>query len=458
MNSVLILNHEPLSELLAGPSIRNWELARVLAGRFDVTLAAPGPGARQSADFKVIEWGEEPPMDMVRASDVVKVSGFVLAQHPGVAEARHVVVDLYDPFPLENLHMYEEFPAEKRYRIAARDREAQTALVRAGDVFLCASGRQRDFWLGWLAAAGRLNPYMHAADPGFERFMLVLPFGVPDEPPTTRPRRFRGVLPGIGDDDLIVVWGGGIWNWFDPLTLIQAAALTRDRLPQLRVVFPATTVPSPDVLPMRMLSAARELSDELGLTDSRVFFGSSWIPHGDFGGVLLEADIGVSLHQVSVETRFSFRTRILDYLWAGLPIIATEGDGMADIIRADDLGDVVPAGDVGAVVTALVDLGSDIARRQACAKRSRAAAARFRWSTVALPLIDYCAAPFQAPDRAAMRDEALEMQREDKPASQNEGKRLVRRAVEVLGSEGPKKLAAKGSAYLRRRRKPERPS
>ncbi|MDQ2943019.1 MAG: glycosyltransferase family 1 protein, partial [Candidatus Dormibacteraeota bacterium] len=193
-------------------------------------------------------------------------------------------------------------------------------------------------------------------------------------------------------------------------------------------------------------------------TGSRVFFGTSWIPHADFGGVLLEADIGVSLHQVSVETRFSFRTRILDYLWAGLPIIATEGDSMADIIRADDLGAVVPPGDVGALVTALVDLGSDIARRQACAKRSRAAAARFRWSTVALPLIDYCDAPFQAPDRAAMRNEALARRRDGTPATPNEGRRLVRRAVEVLGSEGPKKLAAKGSAYLRRRRKPERPS
>jgi glycosyltransferase involved in cell wall biosynthesis len=451
LNSVLILNHEPLSELLAGPSIRNWELAHALSGRFDVTIAAPGPGARQSADFKVVEWGEELPLDLVRASDVVKVSGFVLAQHPRVAEARHLVVDLYDPFPLENLHMYEEVPAEERYRIAALDREAQTALIRAGDVFLCASERQRDFWLGWMAAAGRLNPYMHAADPGLERFMLVLPFGVPDEPPAPRPPRFRGALPGIANDDLIVVWGGGIWNWFDPLTLIEAAERTRDLLPKLRVVFPATTVPSPDVLPMRMLREAREFSDRLGLTGSRVFFGTSWIPHGDFGGVLLEADIGVSLHQVSVETRFSFRTRILDYLWAGLPIIATECDSMADLIRSEELGAVVPPQDVDAVVDALVALATDASRRRACGERSRAAAQQFRWSVVAKPLADYCAAPSQAPDRQVVRSEGLARPWDGRRTFGLEARRLKTRIGEVASDEGPVKLAAKGARYVLRR-------
>ena len=452
MTSVLILNHEPISERMPGPSLRNWELAKVLARRFDVTLAAPGQPSVRSTQFKIAGWEAGPPEELIVANDVVKVSGFLLDEHPHIAKARHLVVDLYDPFPLENLHMYPERPLAERDRIAAHDAEVQTGLVRAGDVFLCASERQRDFWLGWLAAAGRVNPYLHSADAGFERFMLVVPFGVPDEPPKARPHRFRGTMAGIAKDDLLVVWGGGIWNWFDPLTLIRAAAQTLDQLPRLRIVFPVTSVPSPDVLPMAMLDRARRLSDELGQTGSRVFFGSSWIPHDDFGGVLLEADIGVSLHQTSVETRFSFRTRILDYLWAGLPIIATDGDSMADLVRAEDLGEVVRPGNVDALVRALIALGSDAARREACARRSRAASTRFRWSTVAGPLVDYCAAPFQAPDRAAVRL-ARAAPRGGERSSAGEGRRLVKRAVEVLGSEGPKKLAQKGSAYLRRRPK-----
>ena len=37
--------------------------------------------------------------------------------------------------------------------------------LRRGDFFLCASERQRHFWLGHLAALGRLSPTVYDADP-----------------------------------------------------------------------------------------------------------------------------------------------------------------------------------------------------------------------------------------------------------------------------------------------------
>ncbi|HYZ08436.1 MAG TPA: hypothetical protein VE709_07600, partial [Pseudonocardiaceae bacterium] len=37
--------------------------------------------------------------------------------------------------------------------------------LRRGDFFLCASERQRHFWLGHLAAIGRLSPTLYDADP-----------------------------------------------------------------------------------------------------------------------------------------------------------------------------------------------------------------------------------------------------------------------------------------------------
>jgi glycosyltransferase involved in cell wall biosynthesis len=451
LTSVLIISHEPLSDQMAGTTIRNWELARVLAQNTDVTLAVPGRPRVESSEFKVVGWDSAPLERLIATHDVVQASGYLLERHRAIAQARHLVVDLYDPFPLENLHMHVDAVPSERYRIAAHDRAVQTGSLRAGDVFLCASERQRDFWLGWLAGAGRVNPYVHDVDAGHQRYLMVVPFGVPEEPPAPKERRFRGVVPGIGEKDLVVIWGGGIWNWFDPLTLITAADRTRDLLPGLRVVFPASASPSPEVLPMRMSEEARRLSDELGLTGSRVFFGSSWIPYEQRGSALLEADIGVSLHQESVETRLSFRTRILDYLWAGLPIIATEGDSMADLIRAEDLGHVVPAGNVDAAVAALVALGKDPRRRESCSKRAAAAAARFRWSVVAKPLVEYCASPYQAPDRTLMRSEGLDRPWDGRLARPRETRRLLTRALDVLAKEGPASLAARGSAYIRQR-------
>jgi glycosyltransferase involved in cell wall biosynthesis len=272
-------------------------------------------------------------------------------------------------------------------------------LLQRGDLFLCASDRQRDFWTGWLAAAGRVNPYTHRADPALKSLLRVVPFGVPAEPPQRGAPRFKGVEPGIGGDDFLVLWGGGVWNWFDPLTLIRAAAQLRERLPRLRVVFPALSSPSPASPPMVMAAEAQQLAADLGLTGSFVFFRDQWVPYTERGSMLLEADVGVSLHREGVETRYSFRTRVLDYLWGALPIITTEGDSLADIVRSQGLGAVVPYGGVDEVAEALHWMATHRWRRLRCARRCRAAAMQFRWPLVAGPLLAYCDAPSAAPDR-----------------------------------------------------------
>lgn len=399
MSTVLIVSHEPLEERMSGPSIRNWELARALSREHRVTLAAPGRLERTGGDFEVCGYDAETLPGLVDTHDVVQASGYLLDQHPCLDLARFLVVDLYGPFPLENLHHHEAEPLSARHEIAAHDREIQTGLLQRGDLFICASERQRDFWTGWLTAAGRVNPHVHRRDPGLGSLLRVVPFGLPDEPPSADAARLRGVVPGIGEDDFVVLWGGGIWNWFDPLTLIRAAARARTEVPGLRVVFPALASPSPVVAPMRMAADAQRLADELSLTGETVFFGDGWVPYAERGSLLREADVGISLHREDVETRYSFRTRVLDYLWAGLPVITTEGDSMAELVRSSDLGAVVPYEDVDGVADALVALARSRERLAACSERSAAVAQRFRWSLVARPLLDYCASPATAPDR-----------------------------------------------------------
>ena len=154
-----------------------------------------------------------------------------------------------------------------------------------------------------------------------------------DEPPRhTRPV-LRGVVPGIGDDDKVVLWGGGIYNWFDPLTLLRAVDKLRRRLPEVRLFFLGLKHPNPQVGEMTMADDAVALAEELGLVGTNVFFNEDWVEYDDRQNYLLEADIGVSTHLDHVETEFSFRTRLLDYLWASLPIVATSGDSLGGAHR-----------------------------------------------------------------------------------------------------------------------------
>jgi len=196
----------------------------------------------------------------------------------------------------------------------------------------------------------------------------------------------------------VVIWGGGLYDWFDPLTLVRAIDKARAARPRVRLYFLGTRHPKPDIVESAVATEARRLADTLGLTGTHVFFNDGWVAYDDRQNYLMEADVGVSLHFEHIETAYSFRTRILDYLWTGLPIVATAGDGFADIIAAEGIGTVVPGEDVDAVAGALVGLLSDRRARELCRERSTEVATRFRWSVVLEPLVAFCAEPRRAPD------------------------------------------------------------
>ena len=156
--------------------------------------------------------------------------------------------------------------------------------------------------------------------------------------------------------------------------------------------------PNPDVPEMRMAWQTRKLADELGLTGRHVFFNEGWVAYDDRQNYLLDADVGVSTHFDHLETTFSFRTRILDYLWAGLPIVATGGDTFGALIDAEGLGRTVPEQDPAALTEALVamlyDRGAgDLARRNVARVREQ-----YTWSRALEPLVRFCADPRPAAD------------------------------------------------------------
>jgi glycosyltransferase involved in cell wall biosynthesis len=245
---------------------------------------------------------------------------------------------------------------------------------------------------------GRINPVTYDIDPNMASLLAVVPFGVADDPPRhTRPV-LRGVVPGIGSDDKIVLWGGGIYSWFDPLSLIRAIDKLRSRLPEVRLYFLGMKHPNPHVPEMRMAVEAVELSERLGLTGSHVFFNEGWVDFDDRQNYLLEADLGISTHLDHVETEFSFRTRILDYLWAGLPVVATAGDSFGQLIDTRGVGITVPPEDVDALEDVLFRMLDDDASRVEFGRRSAALAEEFRWSQVLAPLIEFCRRPHRAPD------------------------------------------------------------
>jgi glycosyltransferase involved in cell wall biosynthesis len=401
VSGILVLANEHVNRRMAGPAIRSFEFARVLSeDGHRVTLASPFPSDLPSQPFAVTTYDATSLPALLANHDAVILQGWVMERFPSIRDTHaRLIVDLYDPFPLEVLILFEKEAMESRLETQRSSVRAVTDQVRDGDFFLCASEKQRDYWLGWLTAMGRVNSRTYERDPTLRSLIDVVPFGVPAAPPAhTRPA-IRGVIPGVGAGDLVVLWAGGIYNWFDPVTLIRAVGIAALKLPRLRLVFMSTGHPNPEIQTMWTQVRAQEVAAELGLTGRHVFFNETWVPYEDRADWLLEADIGVSAHFDHVETRFSFRTRILDYFWAGLPVICTAGDTLADDIQRLGAGLTVAPESPEAMATALIQLGSDAAARRSAGGRAASHAASLAWAEVAGPLRRFCSAPRPAADR-----------------------------------------------------------
>jgi len=460
---IAVATADTLKPQMAGPAIRAWQIAAALAPDHDVRLVTTSDCLLTSPDFDVRPIDTEQDARELEAwCDVLFFQGNVLDGYPFLNKtSKVVIVDLYDPFHLEQLEQTREHPAETRRLVVGNAVADANKQCLRGDFLVCASEKQRDFWLGHLAALGRLNTVTYDDDNTLRALIDVAPFGISPEPPQAVQPRLKGVVDGIGPDDKVILWGGGIYNWFDPLTLIRAIDVLRTRRDDVRLFFLGMQHPHPHVPEMRMSFAARTLSADLGLTGKHVFFNEEWVRYDERADYLLEADVGVSNHLDHVETAFSFRTRMLDYLWAGLPMVCTRGDVFAALVDAHALGVTVDPGDVEGLADALDTVLSDDEFAAACRDNVRALAPEYHWSRVLAPLVAFCRAPRRAPD---LLDPYARRRLARGAARLHTPKTGVRREVEIavdhLREGGVRQLASKAASrigYVTGRKQPPPP-
>jgi GT2 family glycosyltransferase/glycosyltransferase involved in cell wall biosynthesis len=396
---VLVVTGEPLLERMAGPAIRAWEIAHALAPVAEVRLLSTAGVKVESPEFDVVHAHGRELRKQTDWADVIVFQGFLLEGAPWLKESSKILVaDVYDPMHLEQLEQAKDLgPSGRDRSIRETTRVLNEQLARA-DFVLCASEKQRDFWLGQMAGQGRVNAAVYDEDESLDSLIAVVPFGIADENPVQRRHAIKGTVPGIGPDDKVILWGGGVYNWFDPLTLVRAVDRLRRRHPEVRLYFLGLKHPNPGVPDMRIAWELQQLSDELGLTGKHIFFNEGWVPYGERADYLLDADLGVSTHFHHVETAFSFRTRILDYLWAELPIVATSGDTFGGLITEHGLGAAVPPEDVEALEAALETYLFDDVAIAAARENVKGFAESYRWAEVLRPLVDFCRFPRRAAD------------------------------------------------------------
>lgn len=413
LTKVLVITHDTLGQKMAGPAIRALEIARTLNEHADVTLVSVTAATLENEPFPTKFVDEEALRHYVDESQVLIFQGFTLQSYPWIAESdAYIVADLYDPMNLEILEQNKESSDSDQAHLNRITAEALTKQLERADFMICASEKQRDMWLGQLSSLCRVNHLNYRRDPSLRSLIDVVPFGIQREEPVSSQLKIKGVISGITETDRVIIWGGGIYNWFDPLTLIRAVGRLSILRNDIKLYFLGAQHPNPHVPAMQAATDAHMLASQLGLLNKHVFFHHEWVDYENRADYLLDADIGVSTHFDHIETSFSFRTRILDYFWAGLPTVCTQGDSMSALIEAHALGITVPPLDEASLAEALDEAIYGTAqgtyRRNVQKFRNS-----MRWPEVLSPLISYCQTPTHAADYRKQVGSVRELERQN---------------------------------------------
>jgi glycosyltransferase involved in cell wall biosynthesis len=382
---------------MASPGVRSYHIARVLAEQIPeatVTLAAPNEPDIPSPNerMKIVQFRSQ--WDATRQMlqhDIIISRNFPPHVLPVFLKKR-MVLDYFTCFFIEWMELSKRYPTMRSRKLwmRANDHYSNVQLTLA-DYLFCSNDRQRDVFIGSLSMLGLLPPATYNQDNTMRELVGVIPYGVQASKPEHKQRVLKGVVPGIGENDKVLIWNGLLVEWFDANTVVRAMGEVCKTRDDVKLFFLGTNHPdwvtSAGAPPVQ---SAIELSKQLGIYEKNVFFNFGWVPYEEIGSYLCEADIGVCAGYDNLESRYAFRTRYMDLFWAELPTVCTSGDVLAERIGSDPLGVSVPPGDHEAFARGVLRLVEDEAFYAQCKANLPAVKQELSWERTLAPLVDFC--------------------------------------------------------------------
>ena len=354
---VVVRTPDVVGKRMAGPGIRAWQIARALSRHFSTSLVGRPEGQLPDA-FPIIATGSDAERDVLRDADVLigqPARGFRRRRRE-----QRVIYDLFDPLVLELRELYGSSPSMRQRVHLFTEWSRLTYALRNGDALMIAAPQQRDFY-GSLRSSDA--PWVE------------VPFGI--DPVETRVC--------AKPQDAVVVWGGGLWEWLDPATAVDAVLRLNQRGIRARLLFLGRGRPNPTVFDRRRENRFEALLDRGG---PFVSCNDEWVPYDQRLAWLRAGKVAIMLHRPTPEADFAIRTRLFDAIAAAVPVVATERGFAAQLVEEEGLGVVVPAGNVDAVSSAIERLLTDDVFHTCCVRNLQRIQPSFAWERVTRPLVD----------------------------------------------------------------------
>ena len=372
--------------------VRSFEMARSLAklGN-DVTLAEPNhTNDVEVKGIPIIGWDKTNIKNISEDADVcIILQNFAEIYFKNVKK-NPTVVDLIAPVQLEQLSISAGSHETSPYGFSKGLYTTALALSK-GDFFICGGERQRLYYLGMLTALGRINPITYN-----KKMIDTVPQAAPPEKTEHTKNVFKGKI--VGEDDKGILWPGDVNPWYDAEVLINAMKKVVSELPNAKLVFVGAENPLYEPSNKGYLDTL-ELAKKLGLLNKNIFF-NDLLPYTERANMYFESDVGISTHKEHLEAELSFRTRIVDMLWGGLPVITSEGGEMNEYIKKYEAGRVVKIGNSDMLANAIIELlCDDELRRRMSENARRVVEEELSWDKAVKPKNDFCKNPRIAGDK-----------------------------------------------------------
>ncbi|MCK6565583.1 MAG: glycosyltransferase [Dehalococcoidia bacterium] len=399
MTKILVLSRAFVGRKMASPGIRAYHLAGALGRALpeaEVTLAIPGDKgevALPAPNVRLQVWdGNSSATALARSHDIAIARNFP-PHFARLLGTTRFALDAFTPLYIEWMELSKRdiVPRWRRTWMSGNRWYLNFQLTLADFIF-CADERQRDMWIGMLMALALVPPEVYERDPSLRRLIDLVPYGVPRHPLDARGPVLRGVVPKIKPGDRVLLWNGGVTEWNDPFTLLQAMDEITLRRQDVHLVFMGSNHPDYVFGPTTgVLGRAIEMAKELGLFGKTVHFLEGWVPYERIDDYLAEADASVCLGYENLESRFAFRTRYVDLFRARVPFLCTRGDVLAERVEDEQLGITVPERDVQAVKAGIERLLDDVSFAATCRENLGRIAPTMSWDIAAEPLVRFCA-------------------------------------------------------------------
>ncbi len=348
MEKVGLFVSEPLRTTVAGIGKRYLDIARLLAKEgFKVVLSAPSISVEEIEGVEYRTYRKEYIGSLFQDVNSLLVQGYLATEILNIYNGLPIAVDLYDPYIVENLEYIHEIGS----RIYHDDLERLKTQLAMGDFFLIAHRNQKIFYFAMLMVLGRVSPDLYLQDPSFDTIFGEIPSSPPADLPPYRP------LLGYSVPQPRILFGS-LYPWYDPFPVIEA--VVNYDLGSLIFI----NSPHPDTTPLGIYESVKNRYKSF--IDRKIFFIDS-LEYSKVLNLLREVDLLITIGKREIETLLSFRTRYLDALAVGCPVIIEEGSILAYEIEKANAGIVITSKEVRDVKEALVKVlqNKELARKYA---------------------------------------------------------------------------------------------